>query len=251
MSAARPAVVVDLNADLGEGCGHDSELLEVVTSANVACGFHAGDPVTVAATVEAAVRRGVAVGAHPSYDDREGFGRRPVDLPEDHLRALLAFQVGGVAAVAASVGGRVRYLKPHGALYNRAAVDARQATVVAEVAAGAGLALLCPPGSRMQQAAEDAGVPTYTEAFADRRYAPDGALVPRGQPGAVITDVGAVVDQALSIVLDGVAPTASAPAPVAARSLCLHGDTPRAVELAVAVRDALVAAGVALRPFAG
>lgn len=246
-------ITIDLNADLGEGVGDDEGLLGVVTSANLACGFHAGDPATMRSVCEAAVHRGVAVGAQVSYRDREHFGRRFLDVPAPELEADLLFQLGGLDAVARSCGTRVAYVKPHGALYNAVVTHELQASaVVAAVQEyDATLPLLALPGSRVLEVALAAGVPTVVEAFADRAYRPDGTLVPRTESGAVLTAADAVVAQAVRVATAGeVVAVDGAVVRVAARSLCVHGDTPGAVDLATQVRAALVGAGVVVAAFA-
>ncbi|MCW2744284.1 MAG: putative lactam utilization protein [Mycobacterium sp.] len=250
---------VDLNADLGEGfgpwrMGDDAALLDVVTSANVACGFHAGGPSIMRATCDAAVARGVAIGAHVSYRDLEGFGRRPLDVPAAELRDQVAYQLGALDAVARAAGGRVAYCKPHGALYNRIAVDAEQAGAVVGAVAGfaPGLPVLGLPGSVFLDLAARAGLVPRGEAFADRGYTAEGRLVPRAQPGAVLHDPAAVVARSVAMARDRkVASVDGAEVAVDAVSLCVHGDTPGAVELARAVRAALEDAGLAVAPFAG
>ena len=249
---------IDLNADLGEGGPADHDLLQVVTSASVACGFHAGDPQTMVATARRAGAGGVVVGAHPSYPDRDGFGRRSMELDPEHLLAAVAYQVGAMVAAAATVGTRVGFVKLHGALYNRAAVDPATAEAVAEAvrvvgaAAGRVLPLLCPPESELAARAGAAGLTVYVEAFADRAYRPDGRLADRSAPGAVITDPEAVAARAVELVrhrrvtaVDGTV------IGIEADSICVHGDTPGALQLARAVRRALEDSGVAVRPFAG
>lgn len=246
-----PGPVIDLNADLGEGGPADDDLLGVVSSASVACGFHAGHPLLMLRTVRRAAELGVAVGAHPSYDDRAGFGRRDVDVEPDRLHADLVYQLGAIRALAASAGATVRFVKPHGALYNRAAGDPAVAEVViAAVRDTGGLPLVALAGSPLLRWAGTAGLEVHGEAFADRAYRSDGTLVPRGEPGAVIEVTGAVVGQALDLALGrGVAAVGGGRVEVAATSLCLHGDTPGALRLARAVRAALEGAGVAVRPF--
>jgi UPF0271 protein len=242
---------LDLNADLGEGVASDAELLALVTSASVACGVHAGDPAIIAATLSAAASRGVSVGAHPSYWDREHFGREPLDVDRDRLAAELVYQIGAVSGLARAAGTHVRYVKAHGALYNRAAIDKEHAGALIEAAATFDLPLLCPPSPVIARLAAVAHVDTFTEGFADRRYQPDGSLVSRKQPGAVITDPAAVVAQALSLAIDRTVTTLDGTrVEVQAMSICLHGDTPGAVALAVEVRRALEAEGVLLSAFA-
>jgi len=250
--------VLDLNADLGEGFGawrltDDAALLDVVTSANVACGFHAGDAVTMRAVAEAAAARGVAIGAHVAYRDLAGFGRRAMAVPPGELAADVLYQLGALEACCRAAGTRVRYVKPHGALYNTAARDARVAAAVcAGVAAfGAALPVLGLPGSELLRAAGAAGLPGVPEGFADRAYRADGSLVPRGEPGAVIERPDAVAARAVALAGGAVEGADGAPVRVAVRSLCVHGDAPAAVASARAVRAALEAAGARLEAFAG
>ncbi|PRZ08656.1 UPF0271 protein [Isoptericola sp. CG 20/1183] len=248
---------IDLNSDLGESFGRsslgdDARMLAVVSSANVACGFHAGDPATMRSTVREAVVRGVMVGAHVAYRDLAGFGRRAMDVPSDELRADVVYQLGALQAVAVAEGTRVRYVKPHGALYNTAATDERVAVDVAAAVAAVdpGLVMLGLPGSVALAAAAAAGLPTAAEAFADRAYTAAGTLVPRGEPGAVLDDAEEVAARMLRMVTTGLV-TAVDGTDVAVRadSVCVHGDTPGAAAIAERVRDALVGAGVRLRPF--
>ncbi len=248
---------IDLNADLGEGfgawrLGDDDALLEVVTSANVACGFHAGDPVTMARVCSSAAARGVAIGAQVGYRDLAGFGRRRIDIAADDLYADVLYQLGALAGFARAAGTTVRYVKPHGALYNTAADDADQARAVARAVAAydPSLPLLGLPGSELQRAADAAALPFVAEAFADRAYTAAGRLVSRSEPGAVHHDPATVVAQAVALTrerrvrtIDGGEIT------VEADSLCLHGDTPGAVDLARAVRAALAELGVDIAPF--
>jgi UPF0271 protein len=253
---------MDLNADLGEGFGSwtltdDEALLSVVTSANIACGFHAGDPVTMRRVCEGAVARGVRIGAQVSYRDLAGFGRRAMDVPRAELADELTYQIGALEVFARAAGAGVAYVKPHGALYNRAVRDEAQAAAVVDAvtafdrAYGRLLPVLGLPGSALLRLAAAAGLPTVTEAFADRAYTPEGTLVPRTEPGAVLHDPAAVVAQALGIAVAGEAVTVSGgKVPVAAASLCLHGDTPGAAALATRVRGALEQAGVAIEAFA-
>ncbi|GGZ09087.1 LamB/YcsF family protein [Streptomyces poonensis] len=249
---------IDLNADLGEGFGRwrltdDEQLLSVVTSANVACGFHAGDPVTMRRVCELAAGRGVRIGAQVSYRDLAGFGRRAMDVPPGELAAEVAYQIGALGVFARAAGTRVSYVKPHGALYNRIVHDEEQARAVVDGVrlADAGLPVLGLPGSRFLALAGEAGLPTVTEAFADRAYTDEGTLVPRGRDGAVITDGDAVVERSVGLARSGTVVSRSGKrVPVHARSLCLHGDTPGAVELARRVRAALTSSGVRVEAFA-
>jgi 5-oxoprolinase (ATP-hydrolysing) subunit A len=248
---------MDLNADLGEGfgtwrLGDDDALLDVVTSANVACGFHAGDPSIMRRVCAAAAERGVAIGAQVGYRDLAGFGRRRIDYAFDELRDEVIYQIGALDAFCRVAGTAVRYVKPHGALYNTAAVDEAQAAAVVAAVRDYDRALpvLCQPGSVLAQLASGSGLPVVGEGFADRGYTPDGRLVPRSAPGALVTDPVAVADRAVRMARDGVVESVGGtdvPVPVA--SICLHGDTPGAAALAVRVRDALQAAGVPLGAF--
>jgi UPF0271 protein len=250
---------MDLNADLGEGfgvwrLGDDEVLLDLVTSANIACGFHAGDPVTMRRVCGAAAERGVAIGAQVGYRDLAGFGRRRIDMAEDDLVADVVYQIGALDAFARAAGSRVTYLKPHGALYNTAASDPVQARALARAAALCGadspLPLLGLPASEHETAAAQAGVPFVAEAFLDRAYAPTGQLVPRSEPDAVRSDQDTVVRQALSLARDGVVIASDGSSlSIDAASLCIHGDTAGAAGLARAVREALVLAGIDLAPF--
>ncbi|MEU1078063.1 MULTISPECIES: 5-oxoprolinase subunit PxpA [unclassified Streptomyces] len=249
---------IDLNADLGEGFGRwrltdDEQLLSVVTSANVACGFHAGDAATMRRVCALAVERGVRIGAQVSYRDLAGFGRRSMDVPPDELAAEVAYQIGALEVFARAAGSRVSYVKPHGALYNRVVHDEEQAAAVVEgvcLAAGA-VPVLGLPGSRLLERAAKAGLPVVTEAFADRAYTARATLVPRGQEGAVITHPRAVVQRALALAGSGtVVAVTGESVEVRARSLCLHGDTPGAASLARRVRAELEGAGVRVEAFA-
>ena len=250
---------IDLNADVGEGfgawaMGPDAELLAVVTSVNIACGFHGGDPAVMDRTVAAAARAGIALGAHPGYYDLRGFGRRPMAVPPAEVETDVLYQVGALQAFARSHGARVVHVKPHGALYNQAAEDERLARAVARGTARAGPDLILvglASSPVMRRAAEAEGLRFAAEAFADRAYDDDGTLRPRAAAGAVITDPRAAARQAVAIAVRGEAPSASgATVRVAAETLCVHGDNPNALANARAVRQALQAAGVALRPLA-
>lgn len=241
---------MDLNADLGEGGPSDAELLDVVTSASVACGLHAGDPLTMLETARMAAARGVAVGAHPSYPDRDGFGRRPMKMSDDELFASVVYQVGAMAAAASAAGTSLAYVKAHGALYNQAASERAVAETLVRAVAAAGLPLLCPPGSQTQAAAEAAGVTCFAEAFADRGYRPDGSLVPRGRPGSIVGDPDEVARRAVRMAREGVIHVVDGSVrEIGADSICIHGDTPGALGLARSVRRALEEAGVVLQSF--
>ena len=249
---------MDLNADLGESfgswtMGDDASMFRIVSSANVACGFHAGDPLTMLDSCRAAFELDVRVGAHVGYRDLAGFGRRSLDMTFDELLGDVLYQLGALDGMAHAVGASVDYVKPHGALYNRIVRDAEQAeAVVAAVHAyDPGLPVLGLPGSAWLTLAEESGHPVFREAFVDRAYLPDGTLVPRTQEGAVLHDPDAVVAQAVRLAtrkevlaIDGTV------VPVLADSLCIHGDTPGAVNMAAAVREGLEQAGVQIEAFA-
>ena len=249
---------MDLNADLGEGFGRwelgdDDALLEIVTSANVARGFHAGDPLTMRSVCAEAARRGVSVGAQVSYRDLAGFGRRYIAYEPAELTADVLYQLAALDGIAQAHGTRVRYVKPHGALYHAAAGDPAQAGAVAAAvrAYDPELPVLSLPGSQLLAAAGRAGLRGVREAFLDRAYTPDGGLVPRGQRGAVIADPDEVAARAVRMAVDGtVVAVDGSTVSVAAESLCVHGDTPAAVEVARRVRATLTDAGVQLTPFA-
>ncbi|WP_380164385.1 LamB/YcsF family protein [Jannaschia sp. R86511] len=257
MTAAEPPTV-DLNADVGEGFGRwrltdDEALLEVVTSANVACGFHAGDPGTMRRLCVAARERGVSIGAHVGYRDLAGFGRRFLDVAPDELRDDVVYQVAALVGTAASVGARVRYVKPHGALYNAVVHHEGQARAVVEAVAALdpALPLLGLPGSVVLELAAAAGLTTVTEAFTDRAYTAQATLVPRTVEGAVVADEATVVARGVAMATGRpVTDVDGSPLRVDARSLCLHGDTPGAVTTARAVRAGLERAGVRVAAFA-
>ena len=240
----RPSTL-DLNADVGESfgrweLGNDAALLPHLTSANVACGFHAGDPLTLRRTCEGAVLHGVAIGAQVGYRDLAGFGRRFIDVAPDELTAEVLFQLGALDGIARAAGGGVAYLKPHGALYHAVTRHEGQARAVVEaVLAYGGLPVLGLSGSLFLTIAAEAELPTVAEGFVDRAYLPDGSLVPRGEPGAVLTDPAAAAEQAVRLADAG-----------QVRSLCVHGDSPGAPEIAAAVRAALDDAGVTVAAFA-
>ena len=249
---------VDLNADLGESfgawrLGDDEALLAIVTSANVACGFHAGDPLTIRRTCAGAVARGVTIGAQVSYRDLAGFGRREMTVPPDELTAEVLYQIAALDGVARAEGGRVSYVKPHGALYNRAVgIPSRRPPSPPPIASyDASLPLLTLPGSAAETAATEAGLAVVAEAFADRGYRADGTLVPRGQPGAVLSEPDRVAARIVEMVTNGsVESVTGNRVPLQPRSICVHGDTPGAVALATAVRMALEQAGLTLAAFA-
>ncbi|MCR6689128.1 5-oxoprolinase subunit PxpA [Cellulomonas sp.] len=248
---------MDLNCDLGEGLdswqpgvvGTDEALLHVVTSANVACGGHAGDAPTMAAVLRTAAERGVAVGAHVSYADREHFGRRFLDVPADELRAQVAAQLAQLAAAAAHVGEPVAYVKPHGALYHALLHHQEHARAVLDVTRD--LPVVGLPGAAVLTEAERRGVRAVREAFADRGYRADGTLVPRGEDGDLLTDADAVARRVVRIATEGrVRAVDGTDVALDVETVCVHSDTPGAVRLAGDVRAALQAAGVPLRAFA-
>jgi UPF0271 protein len=246
--------VIDLNADVGEeatGPQGDGPLLDVVTSANVACGFHAGDPSVMRRTLGDAVARGVVVGAHPSYPDRAGFGRREMAISPTRLTDDMLYQIGALDGLARAYGARVRYVKPHGALYHRMGEDEACAKAICDALRAYGsLALLAPSGSLSIAVAQKVGVEVATEAFADRAYLPDGRLAPRELDGAVVTDADEVAARAVSLAVDHrVTALDGTWIPVAASSICLHGDTAGSAELARRVRLSLTEAGIECRSF--
>ncbi|MCW2676126.1 MAG: putative lactam utilization protein [Modestobacter sp.] len=249
---------MDLNSDLGEGFGQwtlgdDDALLGVVTSANVACGFHAGDGAIMRRVCERAAARGVAVGAQVSYRDLAGFGRRFIDMDPGELAADVIYQVGALAALARVAGTRVRYVKPHGALYNAIVHHEEQAAAVvsAVVDYDPTLRVLGLPGSAFLRQAAEAGLTTVAEAFADRAYTPEGALVSRRLPGAVLHDPAEIARRCVAMAAgEPVSDVDGGPLVLAPESICVHGDTPGAVDIARQVREALTAAGVTLAPFA-
>lgn len=230
-------MVVDLNADVGEGFADDERLLDVVTSANVACGFHAGSAETMRIVCAAAAERNVAVGAHPSYRDRDGFGRRDRDVALDTLRDDVAEQLAALREIADEAGAEVTYVKPHGALYTRAIADAGVARAIVDATYAFGVAMLAWPGSELFEQARAGGMEAFAEGFADRGYV-DGRLVPRDQPGALLPAADAA-RQAVELARAG-----------EVRSICVHGDSPGAADLAEQVRASLVEAGLTLRRFA-
>jgi 5-oxoprolinase (ATP-hydrolysing) subunit A len=248
---------LDLNSDVGESFGRwelgdDAAMLALVTSANVACGFHAGDPTTLRRTCTLAAQRGVAVGAQVGYRDLAGFGRRFIDVAPDELTDDVVYQIGALDGMCRAAGTRVRYVKPHGALYNAIVHhEAQAAAVVAAVRAyDPALPVLGLPGSAFLAAAESAGLRTVREFFVDRGYTPKATLVPRSQPGALLHDPEEVTARVLRMVADGVVTAVDgSDVPVTAESACVHGDSPGAVAMATAVRAGLEAAGIRLRPF--
>lgn len=249
---------IDLNSDLGEGCDaeqmeRDEAILSVVSSANVACGFHAGSAEIMGETVRNASKYGVSIGAHISYLDREGFGRRDLDVPAEKLKNDLAYQIGALRAIAAMNGARVSYVKPHGALYNRIAYDEAQAQVVAESIAAIDpeLSLLTLPDSAAMHAGQKSGIRCVAEGFADRAYTSEGRLVPRHIPGSVIVNPGEVVQRALQMASDGTVTSVDGKVlKIGVRSISLHSDTEGSASLSRQIRSALEKVGVRVAPFA-
>ncbi|MFI7544290.1 LamB/YcsF family protein [Actinoplanes sp. NPDC049599] len=250
---------MDLNSDLGEGfgtwqLGDDEAMLDVVSSANVACGFHAGDPRTLLATCESAVAKGVVIGAQVGYQDLAGFGRRFIDYDSADLVADLIYQLGALDGLARAAGDRVLYVKPHGALYNAVVHHEQQAAAVVDAVRryDPDLPVMGLPGSALLHLAEEAGLATVREAFADRGYHPDGTLVSRREPGALLHDPAEVAERMLRLVTDRTLVTVDGTViKVEADSICVHGDSPGAVAMARAVHAALAGAGVPISAFAG
>ena len=248
---------IDLNCDMGEsfgvyGLGCDEDVIAFVTSINVACGFHASDPGNMLRTVQLAKKYNVAVGAHPSFPDLVGFGRRNMAATPEEIKADTIYQIGALWAFCKAEGVRLQHVKPHGALYNMAATDIRIATAIAEAirSVDPGLFMLCLGKSQMVDAAKKAGARYVEEAFADRAYTNEGTLVPRSRPGAVIHDIGLVAERVLSMVkhqrvtsIDGVE------IPIVAQTVCVHGDTPGAVEMARLIRKRLEENAIVVAPF--
>jgi len=250
-------VTIDLNSDLGEGfgawtLGDDEALLDVVTSANVACGFHAGDPDILRRVCGLAAERGVVIGAQVGYRDLHGFGRRHIEVDPATLTNEVIYQIAALDGFARVAGIRVSYVKPHGALYNAVVHHQQQATAVVEAIRlyDASLPVMGLPGALILDVAAEAGLNTVTEAFADRGYTPRGTLVPRSEPGALLHDPSHVAERMVTMVRTGkLQATDGSDVAVSASSICVHGDSPAAVEMAVAVRRALSEAGIDVRPF--
>lgn len=248
---------IDLNSDLGEsygawGMGDDQAMLAIVSSANVACGFHAGDPLGILKTVKAAAEKGVSVGAHVSYPDRVGFGRRDMDVTSAELSADVIYQIGALKGVAAAAGVSVTYVKPHGALYNRIAHDPKQGQAVVDgiKAIDPDLVLMGLAGAPILDLARKSGLKTVAEAFADRAYMPDGQLVSRREPGAVLHDTGVIARRMLQLAREGTLEAIDGSTiKVDAQSICVHGDSPGAVAIARAIRQAFETDGITVRSF--
>lgn len=248
---------IDLNCDMGESfgvyaLGHDEEVMPFVTSINVACGFHASDPSNMLRTVRLAKKHNVAIGAHPSFPDLVGFGRRNMAATPEEIRADTIYQIGALWAFCQSEGVRLQHVKPHGALYNMAVIDIRIATAIAEAiqSVDSGLFMLCLGKSQMLEAAKKVGARYVQEAFADRAYTNEGTLVPRGKPGAVLHDIGLVATRVLSMVKDQtVASIDGVEIPIVAQTICVHGDTPGAVEMTKLIRKRLEENAIMVGPF--
>ena len=246
---------VDLNADIGEAAGgeetgHDQQILRYITSGSIACGFHAGDPSVMRATVRMAARAGVAIGVHPGFADLAGFGRREIAVDPQEIADLVLYQIGALGAIAGAEGLRLQHVKPHGALYNMSARRPDVAEAIATAAASFDLSLIMIglPGSELLSAAGRLGLRVAAEAFADRSYEPDGSLTPRAVPGAVLTEPDQAVDRAVRMVRNGtIVARDGSTLSVAVDTICVHGDTPGAAEIAAAVRLALEQAGVTVR----
>jgi UPF0271 protein len=243
---------LDLNCDMGEGfgawtMGDDAALLDYVTSANIACGFHAGDPGTIRRTVKLALDKGVAVGAHPSLPDLQGFGRRRMNVSAEEAYDMVLYQVGALAGFATACGGKLAHVKPHGALYNMAAKDTKLAEAIAQAVKDFDprLVLFGLAGSELVRAGRQAGLKTASEVFADRTYQSDGSLTPRTQPDAVIHDPVIAIDRVRRMIEEGKVKSTGGPdVVVTADTLCIHGDEPNAVDFAKRIRHALDADGV-------
>lgn len=234
--------VVDLNSDLGEGAGHDNEILELVSSANIPCGLHAGDPVSIFATIQAALERGVSLGAHPSFPDRENFGRTEMARPPAEVYATVAYQIGAFQGLARAAGGRMNHVKAHGALYNMAARDRALADVIANavLAIDPKLIVFAPLESQLDYAATELGLTTASEVFADRNYLADGSLVPRSDPHAFVHDPIEAAERIIRILTEGkVRAIDGSDVAIAATTVCVHGDNPQAVEFVKKLRERL------------
>lgn len=231
-------MLIDLNCDLGEGAGTEADLMPLITSANVSCGAHAGTPEGIRETLMLAAKHGVAVGAHPGHPDREHFGRRELPTPSRDVLEQIHSQIVALRAIADQTGVKLRYVKPHGALYNQACRDDAFADAVVAACALAGLPVIGLPGSRIEERATGL-VPFFAEGFADRRYRPDGSLVPRNEPGAFVENPVEAVEQVRQLIAERVV-----------RTICVHGDNPEAVAFVRAVREELLRSGFELRPFA-
>ncbi|MEM9330597.1 MAG: 5-oxoprolinase subunit PxpA [Pseudomonadota bacterium] len=248
---------IDINSDLGESfgpwkMGNDAEMLSIVSSANIACGGHASDPETMFRTLQLAKENGVVVGAHPGFQDREGFGRRVIPMSPSEIARMCAAQIGALVSIASLVGTKVSYVKPHGALGNLAARDYEVAFALADAVKhiDKNLSYLAISGTQSERAARDAGVPVYSEIFADRGYLPNGELVPRGEAGAMIEDAKEAADRLVLFIRNGMMPVVNGdPISLEAHSVCVHGDSPHAVAMAKEVRRRFEAEGLGIGSF--
>jgi len=247
---------IDINTDTGESfgrwvLGNDKELLSYVSSANIACGMHAGDPLVMDKTVKTCLKKGVSIGAHPSYPDLQGFGRREIRMTPQEIESFVLYQIGALAGFTNSLGARISHVKPHGALYNMAASDSKIALAVARAVARAGkdIILVGLAGSLLLDAADQVGIPKASEGFCDRAYNPDGTLMSRSKPGAVITDPSQIASRVVAIVKDKAVPSADGKKiPLNVDTICIHGDTPGAPEIAKILRQSLQEAQIEMMP---
>ena len=255
VNTRKVTMYIDINCDLGEtdpaaGPGNDEALMPFITSASIACGFHAGDPLTIERTVRSAMRHGVSIGAHPGYPDRQNFGRKAMSLSHDELRAMILYQAGAVKAITEAAGARMRHVKPHGALYNTAVKDYAVSAVIARAVKDLDplLILVGQSGSEMIRAARDAGLACASEAFADRAYDDDGALVARNIEGAVLHDTDLMIRRVIRMIREKVVETVSGKLiPIEADTVCIHGDNETAPEFVKKLAEALRAEGITLR----
>lgn len=246
---------IDINCDLGEGCGpddtsSDEAVMPFITSANIACGFHAGDPLTIEKSVKSAISHGVGIGAHPGYPDREGFGRRPVNMSHEELRALILYQAGAVKGITEAAGGKMQHVKPHGALYNAAATDYEMAYVIAQAVKDLDktLTLVALSGSELIRAARDAGLSCASEVFADRSYNDDGTLVSRSIEGAVLHDTETVIERAVRMITEkSVLSVTGKIIQIEADTICIHGDNEMAAVFAENLAETLKKRGIELK----
>ena len=242
---------IDINCDLGEGCGNDEKLMRYISSANIACGFHAGDPDTMRRTIALAVENNVAIGAHPSFRDRENFGRTEMSLPYAQVSEIVSEQINSLQKICKEMGSNLYHVKPHGALYNMAVEDRELAKAIVQAISGVdkNLVFFGLPNSFMISEAESAGLRTASEVFADRTYQPDGTLTPRSRPDALIYDLDTCVEHVLRMVRDQmVIATDGSVVPIDAETICIHGDGAHAVEFAAAIHDALTKEGIQIGP---
>jgi len=246
---------IDINCDLGEGCGPDDTsadeaVMPFITSANIACGFHAGDPLTIEKSVKSAIRHEVGIGAHPGYPDREGFGRRTVRMSHEELRALILYQAGAVKGITEAAGGKMQHVKPHGALYNAAATDYEMAAVIAQAVRDLDntLTLVGLSGSELIRAARDAGLTCASEVFADRAYNDDGTLVSRSTMGAVLHDTATVIERAVRMITEKTVVSVTGKIiAIEADTVCIHGDNEMAAAFAENLAETLKKRGIELK----